>query len=145
MHHIVCTNPDCVEAARAARWFDVLDKHTRDGWIVCACGAHACAPIENKQWPAYAWAFLPIEAPPNAPGYHRLLELISSAVQDPPDQARIIYYDVRADGTLKWGHGPGGPPVLTIPEFIEEAHRLSDLVRAGRVLSSAENDHVRRT
>lgn len=54
--------------------------------------------------------------------------LVSDTPEGPPDQVWFSYYkDLRPEGRLKLGYGPGGPPVLSMTTVVELINELTTL------------------
>lgn len=139
MYHIICKS-QCGEDTRAYTWFDVLDYNTDgEGWIRCDCGSLGCIRGSHnvkgaeKPWTYYVWALIRLNDP-NEP-YQPLMTLLSDEPSGPPSAVRFIYYAPTERGP-KWGHGPGGPPVISIRCLFDETQWLKKQEKAGLVQSA---------
>jgi hypothetical protein len=125
-----CTNPDCNKNTFAGNTIELLDKIGKNGLFVCShCQSHAYINKEFKLIDEGTWKPLlkgAIKLGDTDDTYHPFVYLVSYGPEDPPTDLWFCYYkDMRKNGgTLKLGHGPGGPPVVSIKSFLYLARRL---------------------
>jgi hypothetical protein len=137
MWSIVCTDSNCKATTTATDIVDLRNNHRdEEGWFVCRrCGERGC--IEKSfslQEPGQVWSpFLKGLISLGDPGgtYQPFVLLVGDSPNGPADQVWFSYYkDLRPEGRLKLGYGPGGSPVLAIGTVV---HLLDELTKLGYV------------
>jgi hypothetical protein len=118
---ITCSDGDCNERTRARDIPDLIGHRDAEGWFVCACGKRGyVARSFSRQEGGDRWTSFLHGALTFCDGgvYQPYALLVSDGPDGPnetPTKVQFAYYkDLRPDGRLKSGHGPGGTPVLDI-------------------------------
>ncbi len=121
-----CSRPRCGQMTWAANIVDLVADH-RDahGWFLCSCGAHAS--VERKfalqepgeEWEPHLRGIVPLGSAGEI--YQPFVFLVSYGATDPVVDVWFSYYkDMRpSGGRLKFGYGPGGPPVLGKEQILD--------------------------
>jgi|GEM_PF-1123735 len=129
--NIKCTDSSCGQQSWANNIVDLITNH-RDGrgWFLCACGKHGY--IEKRfdlqeaggVWEPYLRGVIALGDPGET--YQPFVFLIS---YEPSGQVTDIWFSYYKDlrnfgGSLKFGYGPGGPPVLGKAGFLSLVSQL---------------------
>ena len=129
---IQCSNSSCKKNTHAANIVELLAKH-RDGrdHFRCACGKPGYIKRQfNLQEPGETWQpYLRDAISLGEPGdtYQPFVFLVSYEPDGAIRDVWFSYYkDMRsAGGKLKLGHGPGGPPVLSVEQLGNSTKNLN--------------------
>ena len=137
---IKCADSTCGKESRANNIVDLIGEHRdAEGWFICACGKHGY--IEKRfalqevgqVWEPFLRGVIPLGAMGDS--YQPFVFLVSYEPAGEVTDVWFSYYkDLRSSGgRLKLGYGPGGPPVLGKPTFL---NLVSELVRVNCITSS---------
>jgi hypothetical protein len=133
---IKCVDSTCASETWTPNIVDLLDRH-RDsaGWFLCSCGKQGYVEKSfSLQEPGEVWEpFLrgAIRLGQTGDTYQPFVFLVASKPDGPVDAIWFSYYkDLRPNGRLKLGYGPGGPPVL-------KTHDVGTLVQTLSRLASS--------
>ena len=130
---IKCADSHCGRQSRAANIVDLIAEHRdKKGWFICACGKRGYIekrfPLQEarKVWKPFLRGLIPLGAVGYT--YQPFVFLVSYEPAGHVTDVWFSYYkDLRGSGgLLKLGYGPGGPPVLGKPAFLD---LLSQLVQ----------------
>jgi hypothetical protein len=130
---IKCADSHCGQQSWATNIVDLISKH-RDqmGWFICSCGKRGYIekrfPLQEvgEVWEPFLRGVIPLGAMGDT--YQPFVFLVSYEPAGAVTDVWFSYYkDLRGyGGRLKLGYGPGGPPVLGKPAFL---NLLSQLVQ----------------
>ena len=116
---IECSRPCEKGGVSALNIVELLDNHSdADGWFLCQCGARGWirksykVQERDETWePILKGAIRCRDSEYET--YKPFVFLVGYECDYDVDSVWFSYYkDLRPDGRLKLGHGPGGPPVL---------------------------------
>lgn len=132
--NIKCTDLNCGNESWANNIVDLIANHRNsEGWFLCTCGKHGCIEKrfklqeEGEVWEPYLRGVIPLGEP--ADTYQPFVFLVSYGRGSEVTDIWFSYYkDLRqSGGRLKFGYGPGGPPVLNKSSFL---NLLSQLIKS---------------
>ncbi len=131
-YDIKCCDNKCGASTWAENIVSLINDHAHDsGYFRCAaCGGngyvHKSFSLQEKGevWDPHLFGVIPLGE--SGSTYQPYIFLCGYAPGDKPTDAWFCYYkDTRATGgTLKHGHGPGGPPVLALTQVAWLADEL---------------------
>ncbi len=142
---IECCNKKCGKESWANNIVDLINDHRdKNGWFLCStCQGKGYIQKsfrlqerdqkgKQKKWePCLRGA---IELGEENDSYQPFIFVVGYSPEDKPEEVWFSYYkDLRKEGgRLKVGHGPGGPPVLSIKQvlFLVETVAKSRLIGA---------------
>ena len=140
---IKCIDPECKKETRVANIVDLISKHRdKNGWFLCQCGKNGYIfkqfdTQEKDKWEPYLRGAIPLGLPEET--YQPFVFLVSYEPDGPANDIWFSYYkNLRPNGRLKLGYGPGGPPVLGKMTFL---HLIRELVTIG-YLSKKDFDEI---
>ncbi|RMG41517.1 MAG: hypothetical protein D6732_02220 [Methanobacteriota archaeon] len=132
---IQCNSNDCSTQSWAANIVTLIENHTdTTGWFVCKqCGGSAFIKksfhLQEKghTWEPYLRGVIRLGA--HGDTYQPFIFLVSYEPAGKISDIWFSYYkDLRRKGgSLKLGHGPGGPPVLGMGQLLSLLSILRDL------------------
>lgn len=104
-----------------------------EGWLRCPCGHRAYIAKSftlqepGRKWEPYLRGIVRLGV--NGDTYQPFVFLVSHEAPDGPiSHAWFTYYkDCRPQGKLKFGHGPGGPPIVPIGAVRQLVQRFDHL------------------
>jgi len=141
----------CNAKCGAETWagnIDELIRNHRDnnGWFLCRCGKHGYIEKSfdlqetGETWKPYLRGIISLGAQGDT--YQPFVFLVSYEPDGPVNDIWFSYYkDTRpAGGRLKFGYGPGGPPVLGKEQVLQMLRQL----RSMGCLSQKEIDNALR-
>jgi len=129
----------CKKSSWASNIVELIDDHLDENQMLkCAnCGASGAyiyktsETQEGEEWERWIKGILRIDYHDEGlENYHPYVFLIThKGTQGKIDSVQISYYkDLRkSGGELKHGHGPGGTPVLDLPDIKNILHKMKDM------------------
>jgi hypothetical protein len=137
---IKCCDSHCEQQSWANNIVDLINDHIdKDGWILCSCGKRGYIEKSfdlqepGKTWEPYLRAVIPLGDEDDT--YQPFVFLVSYDPRSKPTDIWFSYYkDLRPEGRLKLGYGPGGPPVLNREKLLR---LIKKLVRVGALSSKS--------
>lgn len=142
---IKCTDPSCQKTSWAANIVDLIQNHVdSNGWFLCKCGKFGCIEKsyklqeEGKTWEPFLKGIISLGDPKET--YQPFVFLVSDKCDGEINDVWFSYYkDLRKfGGSLKFGYGPGGSPVLG-KESLKE---LLTKLRAIKYLSQKDFEDI---
>jgi hypothetical protein len=129
-YEVKCTK-HCKESSFwAGNIVDLLNARDDQGYFKAACGHPGYVERSfslqehGETWEPFLRGAISLHPPTDS--YQPFVYMVSYKSSGPINDLWFSYYkDMRAvGGRLKLGHGPGGPPVLGIPDLLTLLHRL---------------------
>ena len=130
---VKCLDPLCKKQTWATNIVNLINVHTNhEGWLECPCGKGGY--IEkgfDLQEPGQRWepilkGVIRLAEPSHT--YQPFVFLVSKRPDQPVTDIWFSYYkDLRPQGRLKLGYGPGGPPVLATGGLLQLLKKLVDI------------------
>ena len=131
---IRCLDGNCTSPGWAANIVDLIQQRRDEaGWLLCRCGGKGYVKKafdlqeKGEQWEPFVRGIVVLGDPGET--YQPFVFLVSHGEPTAaPKAVWFSYYkDLRPEGRLKLGHGPGGAPVLDAIDVVALCRRLIDL------------------
>lgn len=144
---IKCASSECGKKSWAYNIVDLITNHRDDkGWFICSCGKYGYIERSfalqevGEVWEPFLRGIIPLASPEET--YQPFVFLVSYAADSEVTDVWFSYYkDLRSSGgRLKLGYGPGGPPVLGKPAYLQLVTQLvqSKVITPSEVASAVD-------